>query len=67
MSNTVERIPQHRHCKNCDKAIPYKEKFCDETCEQDFKGRTSNEKKKLYLFYAISVAVLVGLMVLQFF
>ncbi len=64
---TVDRIPQHRHCKNCDKAIPYKGKFCDDACENDYRTRTSSEKKKLYLFYAISVVVLVGLMILNFF
>jgi predicted nucleic acid-binding Zn ribbon protein len=35
----VERIAQHRHCKECDKAIPYKDKYCDETCEAAWKKK----------------------------
>jgi len=62
----VERIAQHRHCKNCDKAIPYKDKFCDEECENTFKTSASSEKKKLYYFYILMVAIFVAAMVLTF-
>jgi len=55
----VERVPQHRHCSNCDKAIPYKEKFCDETCEGEYKGRIKTKKRQLMYFYAAMIAVFV--------
>ncbi len=63
---TVERIGQHRHCKNCDKAIPYKEKYCDENCEKEYKAHASTEKKKLYYFYALMAALFVAAMMLSF-
>jgi len=62
----VERIAQHRHCKNCDKAIPYKDKFCDEECETTFKTQASSEKKKLYYFYGLMAAIFIVAMMLTF-
>lgn len=60
-------MAQHRHCKNCEKAIPYKDKFCDEKCETEFKTHQSGEKKKLYYFYGLMAAVFVIAMILTFY
>jgi len=52
---------------NCDKAVPYKDRFCDEKCETEWKTKTSGEKRKLYYFYGLMVAVFVVAMVLTFY
>lgn len=62
----MERVGQHRHCENCDKAIPYKDKFCDEKCESEFKGRMQAKKRQLMYFYGLMVAVFIMAMVLVF-
>lgn len=53
----VDRIAQHRHCKNCDKAVPYKDQFCDEACESQFKGKLQGKKRQLVYFYIAMVVV----------
>jgi predicted nucleic acid-binding Zn ribbon protein len=60
----VERIAQHRHCKECDKAIPYKDKYCDETCEAAWKKKMGTKKRQLTYFYLAMVAILVMAIVL---
>lgn len=55
----VDRIAQHRHCSNCDKAIPYKDKFCDENCEKEYKGNLKSKKRQLLYFYAAMILVFV--------
>ncbi len=55
----VERVPQHRHCINCDRAIPYKDKFCDETCEKEHKGKLQTKKRQLVYFYVAMAALFV--------
>jgi predicted nucleic acid-binding Zn ribbon protein len=55
----VERIAQHRHCKECDKAIPYKDTYCDEKCEAASKQRLQSKRRQLIYFYLAMVAVLV--------
>lgn len=62
----VEKVPQHRHCQNCDKAVPYKDKFCDEKCEAEYKSRMQGKKKQLIYFYMLMAAVFVLAMVLVF-
>ena len=62
----VDRIAQHRHCKNCDKAIPYKDNFCDENCEKDWTTKRAGEKKRLLYFYGLMVAVFVLAIVFVF-
>jgi predicted nucleic acid-binding Zn ribbon protein len=60
----VERIAQHRHCKECDKAIPFKDKYCDENCEAAWKQKMNSKKRQLVYFYMAMVAILVLAIVL---
>jgi predicted nucleic acid-binding Zn ribbon protein len=60
----VDRIAQHRHCKECDKAIPYGDKFCDEKCEKEWKQRMQTKRRQLLYFYMAMVAILVVAVVL---
>ncbi len=55
----VERLAQHRHCRNCDKAIPYKDEFCDEKCESDWKTNMKKKKNQLTYFYVIMVVIMI--------
>ena len=60
----VDRIAQHRHCKECDKAIPYGDKFCDEKCESSWKDKMQSKKRQLIYFYMAMVAILIIAIVL---
>ncbi|MDD7424719.1 MAG: DUF2116 family Zn-ribbon domain-containing protein [Candidatus Methanomethylophilaceae archaeon] len=59
MADDVERIPQHRHCLNCNKAFVGDGRYCSEACEN---GRVSELKKKrnnLLIVWGIAVAIMV--------
>jgi predicted nucleic acid-binding Zn ribbon protein len=60
----VERIAQHRHCKECDRAIPYGSKYCDEKCEAAWKQKMQAKRRQLIYFYMAMVAILVLAIVL---
>ena len=54
MVDQPERIPQHRHCRNCGKAFAGDGEFCGEEC----KGSAGSEAKKkirklLFIWLAI--------------
>jgi predicted nucleic acid-binding Zn ribbon protein len=55
----VERVAQHRHCRNCEKAIQYKDEFCDEKCETEWKTKMGAKKKQLIYFYGLMVAIMI--------
>lgn len=62
----VDRIAQHRHCKNCEKAIPYGEKFCDDNCEKEWKAGIQAKKRQLIYFYGLMVVMFIAAMTLVF-
>ena len=54
MAETVERIPQHRHCVGCGKAFVGEGFYCSDECK-DADGQEA--KRKLYRYIA-AIAVL---------
>lgn len=62
----VEKVAQHRHCVNCDKAIPYKDKYCDDKCEKEHKNKLLKKKRELVYFYGLMVAIFILAMVLLY-
>ena len=60
----VEKLAQHRHCKSCDKAIPYKDEFCDDKCEATWKTKMATKRRQLLYFYAAMVIIMVLAIVL---
>jgi predicted nucleic acid-binding Zn ribbon protein len=55
----VERLAQHRHCRSCDKAIPYKDEFCDSNCEAEWKTKMRKKKNQLTYFYVVMVIIMI--------
>jgi len=57
----VEKIVQHKHCQICGKAIPLKEKFCSEECEQKFNEIVKKRKILIYILYGAVVLMILAL------
>lgn len=62
----VERIPQHRHCHYCDKAIPFDKQYCNEECEDARKTVVRSKKRQLQLFYLLMVIIFVFAVLISF-
>ena len=58
----VEKIPQHRHCINCNKAFVGVGNYCSDSC-RDSSGK---EVKKKLRNYFIILAVLIAFTVAVF-
>ena len=58
----AERIPQHKHCNNCGKAVPVSETLCSENCKEQWEAVI---KKRMlhYRIFLLSVAAVIALMV----
>jgi predicted nucleic acid-binding Zn ribbon protein len=61
----VERIPQHRHCQYCDKAIPPDKRYCDDNCESSHKAAVKAKKRQLMMFYILMILVFVAALLLS--
>lgn len=59
MADTVERIPQHRHCENCGKAFVGPDRFCGPECRETASDEVKGKMRKLGLIWVALVAVVV--------
>ncbi|MCL2510281.1 MAG: DUF2116 family Zn-ribbon domain-containing protein [Methanomassiliicoccaceae archaeon] len=61
-----EKIPQHRHCRNCGKAFTADGDFCSDECK-NYTGAEAKKKlrKLLYIWLAI-VGVTIVVAVIYF-
>jgi predicted nucleic acid-binding Zn ribbon protein len=55
----VERVAQHRHCRECRTAVPPREEFCSDACREAFVGKLARKRRQLLMLYLGSVVVLV--------
>jgi len=57
----AERIPQHKHCTQCGKAVPVSERFCSDNCKGLWDGMV---KKRMlqYRLYLLSAAAIIFLL-----
>lgn len=65
MAETVERIPQHRHCVNCGKAFVGEGRFCSQVCKDTAGDEVKGKLRKLGLIWVAIVAVTVICVVLS--
>ncbi|MDR1690921.1 MAG: DUF2116 family Zn-ribbon domain-containing protein [Candidatus Methanoplasma sp.] len=57
MADQPERIPQHRHCRNCGKAFTGDGQFCSEECKSSAGAEAKKKIKKLFFVWIGIVAV----------
>jgi predicted nucleic acid-binding Zn ribbon protein len=53
-----ERLPQHKHCLNCGRAVSPSKEFCTEECETERIGMLRRKRRQLLILYVGSVVVL---------
>ena len=58
-------IIPHKHCPVCSRQIYELEKeYCSEACEQLSKSKEKGQKKKMYKYIGIAIAILAGSIIL---
>lgn len=62
----VEKVGQHKHCRSCERAVPFKQDFCDEKCETEWKQKMGSKKRQLTFFYIIMVIIMIFAISLTF-
>lgn len=60
MAEETVKIPQHRHCIRCGKAFIGEDRYCTEKCKETKKEELKASKRKLLIFWAVSVCVMIG-------
>ena len=59
MADDVERIPQHRHCMNCNRAFVGDGRYCTSECEESRVTELRGKKNRLLIVWGVAVAIMV--------
>ncbi len=59
------RLPEHSHCAYCGDPVPFGQEFCNEECRKNESDRLAKEKKRDYLFYGVTAAIIIALFVIR--
>ncbi len=54
----VEKLPQHKHCFTCGRAILVTEEFCDDNCKMQHVNEVKKKRKRLVMLWAVSMAII---------
>jgi predicted nucleic acid-binding Zn ribbon protein len=59
----VEKLPQHKHCFTCGKAILVTQEFCDDDCKMQHVNTVKKKRKQLMMMWLVSMAVIFAILI----
>ncbi|MDL2242001.1 DUF2116 family Zn-ribbon domain-containing protein [Bacteroidales bacterium OttesenSCG-928-L03] len=66
MAEQPEKIPQHRHCRNCGKAFVGDGQFCGDECKTSAGAGAKKKVRKLFMLWIGIVAVTIVLALIYY-
>lgn len=66
MTEQPEKIPQHRHCRNCGKAFVGDGQFCGNECKETAGSGAKKKVRKLFILWIAIVLVTVVAVVIYY-
>ncbi len=58
-----DRIPPHRHCKECGKPISLDQTYCSNQCESASRAKLRRRRNQLYTYYLLMVILLLAALI----
>ena len=57
----VEKLPQHKHCGVCGRAIPADDEFCNDECTAKHDSLLKKRKTYVYMMYGAIIIMIIFL------
>jgi predicted nucleic acid-binding Zn ribbon protein len=54
----AEKLLQHKHCRNCGKAVLPENEFCDEACNSKFVAVLKKKRMQLLMLFMFAMAMM---------
>jgi predicted nucleic acid-binding Zn ribbon protein len=58
----MAELLNHRHCKNCERAVPYGEELCSDACRTQWAAFQKKRQRTVLFFYVASALLLILLL-----
>ena len=62
----MERVPAHKHCRECGTSIPTDEEYCSKACKKTHDERVRGKRRQMLLLYFVGVGLFALAMVLLY-
>ena len=59
-----EKLLQHKHCRNCGKAVNIEDKYCNENCQEEHYAMLRKKRNQLYLLMVLAMGLMAVTVVL---
>ncbi len=53
-----DKLLQHKHCRNCEKAINLKDDYCGRECMEQHMAMMRRKRNQLYILMAIAMGLM---------
>jgi predicted nucleic acid-binding Zn ribbon protein len=55
----AEKLIQHKHCRNCGRAVKVDDDFCNEQCRSEHKEMLRKKRNQLYILLIVAIAIMI--------
>jgi predicted nucleic acid-binding Zn ribbon protein len=56
--NMSEKLLQHKHCRNCERAISLKDDYCGQKCKDEHHNMLKKKRNQLYILMAVAMGLM---------
>ena len=53
-----DKLLQHKHCRNCGKAVNIDDKYCNDKCHDEHFAMLRRKRNQLYLLMALAMGLM---------
>lgn len=54
-----ERLLQHKHCRNCGRAVSLDDDYCNDRCKDEHHSMLKKKRNQLYLMMLLALGLMV--------
>lgn len=54
----TEKLLQHKHCRNCERAIGLKDDYCNDECRKQHQDYLKKKRNQLYILMAVAMGLM---------
>jgi predicted nucleic acid-binding Zn ribbon protein len=60
-----DKLLQHKHCRNCERAINLKDDYCNDECRNQHQGYLKKKRNQLYILMAVAMGLMLVTLMLS--
>ena len=53
-----EKLLQHKHCRNCGKAVNVDDKYCNDNCQEEHYALLKRKRNQLYILMILAIGLM---------